>query len=81
MKLPSSEVRDVRLGRSIISIHIPSFKLRIINEQHGSFIPAQAHPPNSIDCNDGRSIQMYPIIDHQYFQSLLIRNQEIHSRF
>ena len=81
MKLPSSEVRDVRLGRSIISIHIPSFKLRIINELHGSTLPAQANSPNSIDCNDGRSIQMNPTIDHQYFQSLLIRNQEIQTCF
>ena len=40
---------------------IISFILRITNEQDSpSLYPASAHQPSSMDCNNGRSIPIFP---------------------
>ena len=56
LKLPPSEVMDVRLGRSIINSFI-SISLSIFNELDGTRgLPLSAHQPSLMDFKCGRSI-------------------------
>ena len=73
MKLPPSEVMDVRLGRSIINSFI-SISLSIINELDGTRgLPLSAHQPSLMEFKCGRSI-IHSFKSFKYLISLLIKN-------
>ena len=77
-KLCPFEVRDVRLGRSIINSFI-SISLSISNEQDESSFPRRsANSPSLMEFKLGRSIN-HSFKSFKYLISLLIRNHQMHN--